>query len=293
MPRLEETTEVNTLNSASAMISDRKINGTEVNNEQRTLKEIGHSSSHLCANEITQNGKTLTILFENEDYIVVDKPFDIAINTMDSVSHPITVATLLESARPHRVDLSCVHKFRFVHRLDFSTSGVLCVALNKTAAAKLSAAFQQRRTVKEYIAVLRGRLHQSKLVDVPIGEDSRASHKMLPVHDEFCLSNTERSAKTEFEPIEYGLLCGTEVTKVRIRLFTGRRHQIRVHALYIGHPVLGDYTYTNDDTSPRMFLHAKKLSAQMSPTEQIEVESSLDFVLENAVAITRLSDLMR
>lgn len=236
----------------------------------------------IFSRPLSSMSPSVKILYRNSDCVVVDKPADMAINAWDHERHPVTVATLLEEMIPECVDLSVPNRFRFVHRLDFSTSGVLCIALNKKGAARIQKCFQERLTDKTYIALLIGHLKEERTIDVPIGEDQRASHKMLPDTDSHCIQDTVRHAKTRFTPIQYGTFGNTLVTKVQIKLFTGRRHQIRIHALTMGHPILGDYTYTDDRHWSRMYLHSKRLCIPCRG-ETIDVESPIDFELDTVL----------
>ncbi|XP_003738842.1 RNA pseudouridylate synthase domain-containing protein 1-like [Galendromus occidentalis] len=226
----------------------------------------------------------LKILYRNEDFVVVDKPVDIAINAWDDEKHPVTVASILKGIIPECADPSVKYNFRFVHRLDFSTSGTLCIALNKKAASDLTKSFESRHIDKTYIALLMGRLDKEVTVEKPIGQHRRKPHKMVPNTDPNCVEQTVRDAKTQFTPVRYGFFLDTPVTKVQIKLFTGRRHQIRVHALTLGHPIFGDYTYTGAEEHARMYLHAKKLRIPYRG-DTVEVESPIDFDLDTVLEV--------
>ena len=251
--------------------------------------------------------KDIHVLFQSDDYLVVSKPFDLVINddpspVTSSVSPPRpTLASLLALQFPQLVDASVPHHFRFVHRLDYSTSGVIGLALNASAAKRATQQFESRRVVKHYLALLRGHLLEPRdghailpvVVEASIGQDTRPGHEhkmttprmslAMPSENlevERACSDAEvksmsvssshfRQAETHFHVLSRGYLksptadgeTGLPVpaTKVLIALKTGRRHQIRVHAQEIGHPIVGDFTYDDDRQSARMYLHACRL----------------------------------
>ncbi|TAG25676.1 MAG: RluA family pseudouridine synthase [Rhodobacterales bacterium] len=139
-----------------------------------------------------------------------------------------------------------------VHRLDCDTSGVILFARTKQAQGFLGQEFEQRRAQKTYIARLQGVMAEdSGTVDLPIGSDwdYRPRQKVTP---------DGRPAQTDWQVIERS---DTE-TRVRLTPHTGRSHQLRVHMLALGHPILGDQIYAPETHAhyPRLMLHAETLS---------------------------------
>lgn len=140
-----------------------------------------------------------------------------------------------------------------VHRLDCDTSGLIIFARTKAAQGFLGQEFEQRRAAKTYIARVRGVVEgDSGTIDLPVGSDwdYRPRQKVDPVHG--------RPAVTDWQVIARN---GTE-TRVRLSPHTGRSHQLRVHMLALGHPILGDQIYAPDTTRDhaRLMLHAETLS---------------------------------
>lgn len=221
----------------------------------------------------------LSVLHLSENFVIVNKQFDIPINTDTPDVYPVTVATQLDFKFPHLSDTSVRHGFRFVHRLDYSTSGVLCIALNKLAAKAGGKAFDSKLVSKYYLALLHGHVNEnSLLLDKAIGVDSRPeySHCMCTSDKDYCVS--AKWAATKLLVLQRGLYNGKPATKVLLKLVTGRRHQIRVHCHELGHTIVGDFTYSNrQDVIPyRMFLHAYRL---VMPTalEKIDITSEDPF----------------
>ncbi|XP_068627330.1 RNA pseudouridylate synthase domain-containing protein 1-like [Battus philenor] len=200
-------------------------------------------------------------LYESDDYIVVNKPYDMYINS-DDENEKNTVAWHIASHDCHLAKSN--RPLHFVQRLDYSTSGVLCIALNKKAAAGAGKLFEKRLTKKYYLAIVRGHLGV-EMCDIrySVGADQTSpdtSHKMIALTPG-ARCGAPRTASTRLLVLELGYYDGDPVTVVLLKPTTGRRHQLRVHCAIIGHTILGDYTYSDrQDTSPhRMFLHATRL----------------------------------
>ncbi|PRD19904.1 UNVERIFIED_CONTAM: rpusd1 [Trichonephila clavipes] len=204
----------------------------------------------------------LNVLYLSDHFLVVNKACDIPINADTAEKHPVTVATQLNHRFPHLADPSVKFGFRFCHRLDYSTSGVLAIALNKIAAKQSGVAFNAKKTHKYYLALVHGHVEEDTIViNKAIGYDSRPdfSYRMCSSDKEYCIQ--PKWAKTKLLVLQRGTYNGKPATKLLMKLVTGRRHQLRVHCHEIGHTIVGDYTYSNKtDIYPyRMFLHAYRL----------------------------------
>ncbi|XP_058795275.1 RNA pseudouridylate synthase domain-containing protein 1-like isoform X2 [Phymastichus coffea] len=164
---------------------------------------------------------------------------------------------------PNLANPNLCHEFYFVHRLDYATSGVMCIALNKQSARAASIAFEGRKVQKYYIAVVHGHINSpSIIINVPIGRDIReinGSRKMCTNDNQFCTE--PRKSCTGLMVLEKGYYNNKAATKILLYPTTGRRHQLRVHCAYIGHVIVGDYTYSGKtDVEPyRTFLHALRI----------------------------------
>lgn len=141
-----------------------------------------------------------------------------------------------------------------VHRLDMATSGVMVMALNKAAHRELSRQFQERLTQKQYIARVYGQLEQEQgSVDLPLICDWPNRPKQMVDFER------GKAALTHYQV----LLRDHESTRVLLKPVTGRSHQLRVHMLSLGHPILGDRLYAHCDAltaADRLQLHAQWLS---------------------------------
>jgi len=167
------------------------------------------------------------IFFETADMFAVNKPPLV-------VCHPSKKgpwSSLIGACREY-YGLPRLH---MPSRLDRETSGVVVFAKNVETASRLQRAIAERRVQKIYRAILHGELHQRVVVDQPISRDTSSEY-----HTRQCVSATGgRAAQTEFVP----LAVGGGYTLAEIRPLTGRLHQIRVHAAWLGHPVAGDKLY--------------------------------------------------
>ncbi|KAL4703595.1 hypothetical protein ACJJTC_003334 [Scirpophaga incertulas] len=218
-------------------------------------------------------------LYESENYLVVNKPYDMYINS-DDENEKNTVTHHIASPDSHLS--TSVNPLHFVQRLDYSTSGVLCIAKTKSAAAKAGRLFEKRETRKYYLAVLRGHVDcEVADIEFDVGLDPltvTSSHRMCARTTSNDSCDQPRNAHTRLLVLETGYFAGDPVTVVLLKPVTGRRHQLRVHCVTIGHTILGDYTYSDRrDTLPhRMFLHATRLVMPIA-TEPLDIQTTEPF----------------
>ena len=214
----------------------------------------------------------LTILYEDEDLVAVDKPAGMVVHAGAGVHSGTLVNALL-----HRFgSLSrTAGEMRpgIVHRLDRFTSGVLLVAKNDAAHQRLAEQFASRRVEKTYLALVHGKVKLERArIEKPIARDPRQRVRM-----------TARLARGRAAWTEYHVLRRfAEFTLLEVRIGTGRTHQIRVHLSSIGHPVVGDRLYgapakiAGEPTLLRYFLHSHRIRFEQPSTgEPITVESPL------------------
>lgn len=143
-----------------------------------------------------------------------------------------------------------------VHRLDRDTSGVMVFALTPHAQRHLGLQFEKRSTRKTYVARLAGRLEpRSGRVDLPLVVDWPNRPRQKVCHE------TGKPAQTDWRVIRHETRDGADETRVRLMPRTGRSHQLRVHMLALGHPILGDPLYAPESCAaqPRMMLHSEEL----------------------------------
>ncbi|XP_008207414.2 RNA pseudouridylate synthase domain-containing protein 1 isoform X1 [Nasonia vitripennis] len=221
----------------------------------------------------------IEILHQSDNFLIVNKPYDMVINS-NNPSVKKSVQLIIREMFPNLVNPNLYHEFYFVHRLDYATSGVMCLALNKQSAQAASSAFEERTVRKYYLALVHGHIDKySMVIDIPIGHDVRelnGNRKMCTKDDDFC--EKARKSCTALLVLEKGYIDDRPVTKVLLYPKTGRRHQLRVHCAHIGHIIVGDYTYSGKtDTKPhRTFLHAFRLIIDNS-IENLDVQTNDPF----------------
>ena len=213
----------------------------------------------------------LTILYEDEACVVIDKAAGMVVHAGAGVHAGTVVNALL-----HRfASLSGVGgelRPGIVHRLDRFTSGVLLAAKTDAAHRDLALQFSSRQVEKIYLALVEGQISGSGRIEKPITRDPGNRARMT------ARRTWGRTALTEWEAVEQF----TGFTFLRIRLGTGRTHQIRAHMAALGHPVAGDRLY-GAKPSPwqRYFLHAHRLTFRSPATQEpVTVESPLPHELQ-------------
>ncbi len=190
----------------------------------------------------------LPILYEDETCFVVSKPAGISMHPGNGMKED--EITMLDALRPLfderslSFDSSCV----LVHRLDKDTTGALLVAKTALDHAFYQSQFSERTVSKQYLALAFGVLNPpSAIIDAPIGRHGTARTKMSVHH-----AVHGRSART----IYHTLASMSQASLLLLDLCTGRTHQIRVHLSTIGHPILGDTTYTTPQASAFATSHS-------------------------------------
>ena len=191
----------------------------------------------------------LSVIFEDEDLIVVDKPAGMTVHPAPGNED----RTLANAVLAHAPDIEGVGGERrpgIVHRLDKDTSGLIIVAKNERAHANLSDRFKSREVSKVYLALVVGHPSPPEAdIDAPIGRHPNDRQRMAIV-------STGRPAITRYRVVT----SYSRSTLVEARPRTGRTHQIRVHLASVRHPVVGDATYGRSaEGLSRQFLHAHHL----------------------------------
>ncbi len=220
----------------------------------------------------------LHVVHEDEHLLVVDKPAGVVVHPSGGHAGGTLVHGLLAHAiaggdEPQRPGI--------VHRLDKDTSGLLVVARTDEAHRRLQRLLRRRAIARKYLALVRGRPKSRRgRIEAPIGRDRRDPTRIS------LDSATPRDAVTEFDLVELF----DEHALLRVRLETGRTHQIRVHLAAIDLPIAGDPVYgvAGNLGLVRQFLHAARLAFRHPVTgEEIDCESPLPDDLDAALARAR------
>jgi 23S rRNA pseudouridine955/2504/2580 synthase len=209
------------------------------------------------------------ILFENNVCLVLNKPAGIAVHGGSGLSHGV-----IEALRAARPDAPCLE---LAHRLDRETSGCLVIAKRRSFLRAFHEQLRAGDVSKHYLALTAGRWEGGKrTVDVPLRKNQlRGGERMVTVDSE------GKQAVTIFRPVSRY----ADATLVDVELKTGRTHQIRVHALHIGHPLAGDAKYGDaafnrrmrDLGLKRLMLHAHLLEFSLPPAmERLTLSAPLE-----------------
>jgi tRNA pseudouridine32 synthase/23S rRNA pseudouridine746 synthase len=205
------------------------------------------------------------ILHHDRHLVVVDKPAGLLSVPGIGPEKADCLVARLQAAAPGS---------RIVHRLDFDTSGVIVLALDADTHRELSRQFQDREVRKRYVAVVAGQVAGDfGEIDLPLRKEALGSARQI-VH-----ATEGKPSVTRWKVVER--LDDPPRTRLALEPLTGRSHQLRVHCLAIGHPILGDPLYAPPewrDAAPRLMLHAEMLEFTHPATgERLGVGSPAPF----------------
>ena len=223
----------------------------------------------------------MRILHDDDDIVVISKPVGVAVHPSPGWNGPTVVAGL--AAAGLRIATSgAAERQGVVHRLDAGTTGVMVVAKSEHAYTVLKRAFKERTVDKGYHAIVQGHPDPTRgTIDAPIDRHPRHDYK-------FAVVQGGRPSVTHYEVVE----AFRAASLAKIKLETGRTHQIRVHFSALKHPCVGDLTYGADPVLARklglsrQWLHAKTLGfAHPADGRWVEFESEYPDDLANALRI--------
>ena len=226
----------------------------------------------------------IKILFEDNDFLIIDKPSGITVNKSETTKGDTLQDWLEQNSKIQKIGDGSDFDSRsgIVHRIDKETSGLLIVAKNKESFEELQKQFKERIVKKTYTALVHGKLQGEGEIRVPVGR--------LPWNrTRFGVLSGGREAVTKYKVLKEISLNGELFSLIEAYPETGRTHQIRVHLKYLNHPIFGDELYAGRKTArsdrkilPRLFLHASKISFNHPRTaEKVEFESRLPKELED------------
>ena len=227
----------------------------------------------------------LRVVYEDTDLVVVDKPAGVAAHPSPGWDGPTVVGGL--AAAGYQIATSgAAERQGVVHRLDVGTTGLMAVAKTERSYSDLKRQFKDRTADKVYRAIVQGHLDPlDGTIDAPIGRHPTADWRMAVVAG-------GRPSITHYDTLE----AFPHASLVRVRLETGRTHQIRVHMAALRHPCVGDATYGADPTLAarlgltRQALHAAELSLD-SPSTGERLELHAHDPQDLSTALTRLRGL--
>ncbi|MFI3190421.1 RNA pseudouridine synthase [Crenothrix sp. D3] len=246
------------VNGVSLTVKD-KVDGGEIITLDAEAEVIIHAEPEKIP---------LDIVFEDESLLIVFKPAGLVV-------HPAVGnwnGTLMNALLNHDASLETLPRAGIIHRLDKDTSGLLMIAKTLQAHNSLTQQLQERTITREYLAISRGRMTAGGTIDEPIGRHPQDRLR-------YVVRDGGKEAVTHYRVVHRF----TRHTLVRVKLETGRTHQIRVHMAYIRFPLLGDPMYGGRFQMPpncsealekelrsfkRQALHAEKLGLLHPVTDQ-------------------------
>lgn len=225
-----------------------------------------HYSEDTSSETIVATMLPLSVVYEDEDILVVDKPADMPIHPSQG-NYTNTLANALMHYYSQKGETFI---FRCINRLDRDTTGLVLLAKHGISAGILSLQMQRREIRRTYLAIVEGSFPDSSgTIDAPI---ARKNNSIIEREVNF---KTGERAVTHYEVTKTCHDCN--YTLLSIRLETGRTHQIRVHMQYIGHPLIGDTLYPSDCSRiSRQALHSARLTFRHPITgEEMSFSSEL------------------
>jgi 23S rRNA pseudouridine1911/1915/1917 synthase len=235
----------------------------------------------------------IPIVAETKEYLVIEKPAGLLVHPTEAGEQNTLAQWLLKKYPKMKNVGDTPGRPGIVHRLDKDASGLLVIAKNQKQFLALKQQFKDRTIDKEYAVLVYGVLKNNQVkLDFPIARGEQGRMAARPVIGEFRLRHAGitldgKDAHSElFVEKKFG-----RFTLLRVKIYTGRTHQIRVHCFAYGHPVVGDIIYINkrmvkkgDQKIDRLFLHARKLSFTDLSGERMTFESQLPETLQTYLA---------
>ena len=246
--------------------------------------------------------KDPTIIFEDENYLVINKPAGLAVHPGGNIVGATLIDWLLDYCPAIKTVGEDESRPGIMHRLDMDVSGLMVLAKNQKSYENLKKQFQDREVIKEYIALVHGQVSKDDdIINFPI-KRSKDGYKMAALPKNTANLLTRRSLKNRDQGNLEGFFKSKEsITEfsvlkrfvnyslLDIKIKTGRTHQIRVHFYAYGHPLVGDPLYFTKKTKAkneklkleRVFLFAKKLSFKNLEGKVLNFDLEMPKDLEN------------
>lgn len=264
------------------IIKDQKVKiNSKVEKSKYLVKESDEIEVEIPAPkvlEVIPQDIPIDIVYEDKDFLIVNKKQGMVVHPAPGNYENTLVNAVLYHCEDKLSSINGIIRPGIVHRIDKDTSGLLMIAKNNNSHNFLAEQLKDHSITREYEFICHGVVKEDKItVDKPIGRNPKDRLKMAVVKD-------GKRAVTHFEVIERF----ENFTHVRATLETGRTHQIRIHSLYINHPLLGDPLYGPKNSKFKLdgqTLHARKLGF-IHPTtkEYVEFNSELPDYFQDIIA---------
>ncbi|RDY26332.1 RluA family pseudouridine synthase [Romboutsia weinsteinii] len=264
------------------IIKDKKV---KVNNKEEKAKYLVKEEDKVVIEipkpkilEVTPQDIPIDIVYEDNDVLIINKQQDMVVHPAPGNYENTLVNAILYHCKDKLSSINGIIRPGIVHRIDKDTSGLLMIAKNNNAHNSLAEQLKDHSITREYEFICHGVVKDDKItVNKPIGRNPKDRLKMAVVKD-------GKNAVTHFEVVRRY----ENFTHMRARLETGRTHQIRVHALSINHPLLGDPIYGPKNIKFKLngqTLHAKKIGFIHPTTKKyIEFDSELPDYFQDIIS---------
>ncbi|MBU0619041.1 RluA family pseudouridine synthase [Patescibacteria group bacterium] len=237
----------------------------------------------------------IKIVFESQDFLVINKPAGLIVNRVPQARGE-TLQDWIEKQFPisnfqfpNENEKEFISRSGIVHRLDKETSGLLVVAKTPAAFCHLKDQFKRRQVSKTYLALAHGQLKPKN------GDINQPLARRRTGGGRFAVSLGGRKAITHYQVLDYWKKDGRLFSRLELKPYTGRTHQLRVHLQHLGHALVADPLYlskkglkSDRDWCPRLFLHASQL-VFTHPVDQKRLEFKLGLPLDLNTALKHLS----
>jgi 23S rRNA pseudouridine1911/1915/1917 synthase len=254
-----------------------KVNGEMQDSPKFVVRKDDQIIYEILAEEKPQpKNIPLETLYNNHGLLIINKPAGLVVHPGAGFKGDSLAQALLY----HFKDIHLVGeegRSGIVHRLDKDTSGVMMVALTPEMFDHLKNSFQERKVKKEYVALVFGKIPQSHgLIDVNLGKSQKDFRKYTTNESDMVMI---KPSLTEYWVLEHLTDGVDDYTLIKVKLHTGRTHQIRVHFSSLGFPLVGDLLYGGKKVMKfnlqRQFLHARRIEVQLPDATWIEAVSNM------------------
>ncbi|AWX42770.1 ribosomal large subunit pseudouridine synthase D [Metamycoplasma cloacale] len=246
-------------NDIQSLISEGAVfvNGVKINKNKYVVKEFDvievikmiEKQTNIEPEEIK-----LDIVYENEDYLIINKPSGMVVHPAPGHKSSTLVNALMYHFKNNLSNVNGLLRLGIIHRIDKDTSGLLIIAKNNDTHNYFANLLKNHEIKRTYYAIVDGVIENKIMhLDLPIGRDPKNRQKYTVT------DKNSKHAFTMIEVLKYIKINNQNKTVIKCNLKTGRTHQIRVHLKYINHPVYGDPIYNKSIDEFNQRLHAKEL----------------------------------
>ncbi|MCY2903110.1 RluA family pseudouridine synthase [Mycoplasmopsis arginini] len=253
------------------------VNGTKINKNKFVVKENDVIKVIKVIDKqinVEEQKIELDIIYENEDYLVINKPSGLVVHPAPGHRDNTLVNGLMYHFKNNLSNVNGLLRMGVVHRIDKDTSGLLIIAKNNPTHNYFASLLKEHKIDRTYLAIVDGKIANKKMhIDLPIGRDIKNRQKYAVTEQ------NSKNAYTMVEVIKYLKIDNKDKTLVKCNLKTGRTHQIRVHLNYIKHPVYGDPIYNKKVDEFNQRLHAVSLDFIDNKGSKVHFEAPIPEIM--------------